>query len=945
MECYGEKGQDNLAAQLATLAKDLDPGQMAQILVQSRPLDGTAVLADFAARLQLAGADLTELGTLQQGWLAQRLEYGHVSDLSHHVVVSTPAQVNRARIQLDLGRGRTERRALEQATSKIVAQIERMDLDVEILQGQAVLELLWASLHPDGAPCPRLDDLHAEGRAEALRLEREAEERRHRRAVRARAARRRIVETLGHAPAPVRGIGTRLLPLQSRLSARPRAGMASLARLRGPDETITSHEPATWRWIETMRTRLRPTLRQARDRLPLGADPEEVMSDHLMRRLCDVTGQETQLTWSIDGHVSRTIFALQMPEETSPGCLDAIVSLDCPYRLSIHIEGMNLASERKRLNRRRKTMYVIAGDKSGRGPSDLLLQQAQEETAQQIIDLRGNKSGIARVGLYLTLTASDAETLEDYLERAAQAIAGIGLEPGTGLAAQLPLWQSTLPLGCDRAGLRKRARTETIGNLFPFTSHTPGHPRGLPLGFTKQGQELVPFDPFHPSLPNQVMNIVGMSGRGKTFLALRFALYMLMAGGRVTVIDRAGSYRWLMELVGGSSAELGSKVNPPAINMWDYDGEAPTPSKVVWLSAAHEIMLATNPGDHLDAVKLSMLSDGIRTVYAAHLKKRSAGERGPRDFPRERELVDWLEQEMRGSRRAADEKARLRELKAGLEPFVGDGEYANLVDRPTNVDFEARMLVIDMQQLGAAVSRIHALALHMITEVVERRATARERAEGAAKGLREMLIIDEGWFLIRYGAGGAFINNLARQGRALGLWLVFITQQLSDLVNDPTAAALFNAASVTFLYQQSDEGAGQEGGTAWLARTLGLSSDEVDQLSRLSQGNDQSYAEMFMLRRSSFSGTARRGVVQVMASKYEYWLFTSKPDPDKPRRLAMVKAHDGDVWEAVKALAEGQLPPDNALYDAELLPTVDTTHPLGPTGPVDKTGSRLEVIK
>ena len=198
--------------------------------------------------------------------------------------------------------------------------------------------------------------------------------------------------------------------------------------------------------------------------------------------------------------------------------------------------------------------------------------------------------------------------------------------------------------------------------------------------------------------------------------------------------------------------------------------------------------------------------------------------------PTERALVAWLAEE---AARVQDETRRelLLGLAAKLEPFVLEGRYAALVDRQTSVDLEAPMLVFDLDGLAPT---LHALVMFMIAESVDRRAKRRRLREGRAESVRELLVIDEGWFLVKYAAAGAWIEELARRGRHWGLFLVFITQQVSDLVDDPTAATLFNAASVQLLFRQKDQrGADGEGGIAWLAEALGLSREETAQLGRL----------------------------------------------------------------------------------------------------------------
>jgi len=467
---------------------------------------------------------------------------------------------------------------------------------------------------------------------------------------------------------------------------------------------------------------------------------------------------------------------------------------------------------------------------------------------------------------------------------------------GRGTGHQLPLWQATLPLGRDATGRCYRMRAETIGNAFPFLIHSPGTARGYPLGFTAVGHELVLLDPADPSLPNSLMNIVGRSSSGKTFLAQKFALWTLLQGGRATIIDRAGHYETLLALVGGVCARLGA-AHPPALNLWDRGGASTTmeAAKVGFVLDAHEILLAQDPRDRLGGRQRAVLERGIRTVYAWHAADSSA--------PLEHELVRWLEDE--ATQADADERALLRDLAARLGPFTGDGRHAALLDRPTSVDLEAPLLVFDLDGLPPT---LHALAMFVVAEAVDRR-VRRGAHGGAGAQMREMLIIDEGWFVVRYAGAGAWIDELARRGRHWGLFLCFITQQLSDLTDDPAAAALFNQASCQLLFRQKDQrgGAEAEGGLSWLACALGLSSEEVRQLERLG-GVPGEYAEMLLLRESRESATVRRGVVQVIAHPLEHWLMSSDPLRDVPRRTAMIAACGGDVWAALTALAAGTEP-------------------------------------
>ena len=104
----------------------------------------------------------------------------------------------------------------------------------------------------------------------------------------------------------------------------------------------------------------------------------------------------------------------------------------------------------------------------------------------------------------------------------------------TALLAAQPLVKETVLLRTDLAGVDGK---ELIVSRFETA---PGWAHGRHYHV---GHELVLFDPADPSLPNSLMNIVGRSGAGKTFLAQKLALLTILTGGRVTVIDRAGWQR------------------------------------------------------------------------------------------------------------------------------------------------------------------------------------------------------------------------------------------------------------------------------------------------------------------------------------------------------------------------------------------------------------------
>ncbi|HVC82158.1 MAG TPA: hypothetical protein VNL35_16835 [Chloroflexota bacterium] len=646
---------------------------------------------------------------------------------------------------------------------------------------------------------------------------------------------------------------------------------------------------------------------------------EQIGARTLLRRLTAVSAREHLDYLAIDGIFARSFFLLAPPDLTDPGWLDRLVGLDCPCRIAIHLEGLDRQGERNRLKRRRRSFHAINSEQAMvSGLLDVDAESAQAETAHIARETQDPRQAIVRWSLYVTVFAQSKEELDEHAARAYTALASdIACEPGQALPHQLPIWQSTLPFCLDTAHRTCRAMSATIGNAFPFLTHNPGMTDGLALGFTAVGHELVLLNPFDRSLPNALMNDVGASGSGKTYLAQKLGLQMRLRGGRVTILDHSpGHYRSLTRLVGGCEVSLGAP-EPPTINLWDYDGTL-TRMKLAFVADAHAILLADEPGENLGALERAALERGIRSLYARH--RQITEETGSLSIPLEREMIAWLEEEARLARDAQDEAEylRLHQMAVKLAPYVGEGEdagrHAALVDRHTSIDTANRFLVFDLEGMDEG---LQAFVMFLITESVQRRVYRAAGAHDPAE--QELLIIDEGYLNLITGGDHAkrWLSHLARRGRHWGLFLLFITQQLSDLLDDPTAASLFNNASVQLLFRQDDQ-KNNDGRSAVdrLGAVLALSPEEVRRLAGLGTVEGVS-TEMLLLRKSKQSGTTKRGVVEIIAHPLEHALFGSNAD-EVTYRERMIEALDGNVWAAIKACAAGLEVPEHLEEDETL---------------------------
>jgi len=592
---------------------------------------------------------------------------------------------------------------------------------------------------------------------------------------------------------------------------------------------------------------------------------------------------------------TRSLYLLGPLEVSSPGALGDLIALECPYRLSWHLRGLENYRERGRVLRKRKAAAsaVRRALERGRLPNlndeDMALEAA--ELAQE---LRGASGGLVQSTLVLTLEAGSLEALDAATRRVLSVIrTRLGMEPGRGRGYQGPLWRASLPLGQN--AVRRRAtrwHTAVVGNALPFLGNSPGTPTGLPLGFTARGHELVLLDLIHPSLATSVITVTGAAGSGKTFLLLRLALWTRLRGGRVTLVARADHFAPFVDLCGGVYLAPGLQDAPPILNLWDLPRGVTLARQVETVVAAHEILLC-NPGAELDPEVRSELDRAIAAVYARYSLAEGPGPLLGASAPRERDLVAELARRaaapgVTARKRELLERAHATLLQYVSDPDYGEGRLAYLVDRHTGVDVDAAVLCWNLADLSP---RLYALTMYTITAAMATR--ARSTFDASRGRSAEFLGIDEGWFMSEFMGAAAHLNDWARRSRHMGLILAFASQQLSDLMK-PGTKPIFDAASLRCVFRLADVRE-QEDTAAWAATVLHCTLEEAHTLTGLPQGS-------MVLMTQTKDGSRRRGEVQVLAPPLEYQCFTTETWADVPRRNEAV-ARLGSVGAAIKELA------------------------------------------
>jgi len=103
---------------------------------------------------------------------------------------------------------------------------------------------------------------------------------------------------------------------------------------------------------------------------------------------------------------------------------------------------------------------------------------------------------------------------------------------------------------------------------------------------------------------------------------------------------------------------------------------------------------------------------------------------------------------------------------------------------------------------------------------------------------QRLLVVDEAWLLLQHQDGGRFLESIVRLARSYGLGLVFITQDVKNVLSDPRGTVIVENVFTTLLLRQSSKSQQVTSQTQQLvAEQFGLSGEEQRRLASATPGH------------------------------------------------------------------------------------------------------------
>ncbi|MDZ4834159.1 MAG: ATP-binding protein [Candidatus Melainabacteria bacterium] len=581
---------------------------------------------------------------------------------------------------------------------------------------------------------------------------------------------------------------------------------------------------------------------------------------------------QNEYLW-LDGKFIGTQYMFKMPHDTWMGWLVDLLTLGVEYTMSVFIHQCNQDKVRADLKRKYHLGMVTSTQLA---TPDLEGLEGTRRAASAIQEFLRSSNKAFDCSLYISSQCDTQEQLDQNMDEIRRVFKNRGANMDRGQLLQLDAWQSTLSVGVDRLAIIHRVMSPIVGTMWPFFTASCGTPDGVPFGFALTSREPVLLNPFFRGAGKDANNmfVVGTTGAGKSFAVSMLILRLLPMGVRFVLIDKTvdkfGAYRFITELLGPDlcayvdlGPNSGFMLNPFDLGPDDQLKGEPSHDKISSLLSLLDLMLAPEGNEELNVQEKSLLDGLIRLCY---MEAQLSGK-----VPTMSDLARVTAQAA-ASEVDNVQRDRLAMFARGLNLFTRTGAFGGLVDGYTNIDTEKLFIVFDTREVNEP--RLERIAVYILADFIRRRA-----AESKERMVRFAAIIDEASTLMRFKAGARLLDDLSRRARHYGMMLVSITQQLKDFFRQSEQAdSVVKNAHMKILLRQDPSD------LKLLKEILRLRDAEVLAVEAFSKDEEKRRESQALLIVGAVHGTIR-----LVPSPMDYWICTSEPIKDIPKRLKMIQ--------------------------------------------------------
>lgn len=468
----------------------------------------------------------------------------------------------------------------------------------------------------------------------------------------------------------------------------------------------------------------------------------------------------------IDGEYVRTLFVSGYPFVAQSGWLDSLIHFNHSADISYHIHEVDAQYALPKLNRKITELESTRRALERKGAIVGSEITDPLDSAMELRDkIQRGQEKLFQMSLYIALRAESIEELNKTTRMLENTLAARLFNAKTARYQQLEGMQSILPRADDVLSQQRNLDSSSAALAFPFMSSELVQEAGILYGTNNSNGSLVIIDRF--SLHNANSITFAQSGSGKSYATKVEILRQLMQGTKVIVIDPEREYKNLTESVNGTyiklSAKSDEKINPFDLATSAHNG-AQLSQHIQDLTEVISLMAGGLSKRERAAVDKAI----IKTYHEAH------GDEAP--------LLENLYEELHALGQL--------ELCEKLDKYL-TGSLAGVLNRPTNIKLDNRLVVFDIKDLDESLRQIMMMIIaNFVQNTVK------------AKPEKRLLVIDEGWMLLEHEESARFVSGLVRRARKYYLGVSIISQQANDFLKSDYGRAIASQSSLRILMKQ-----------------------------------------------------------------------------------------------------------------------------------------------
>ncbi|MUN35360.1 VirB4 family type IV secretion system protein [Actinomadura litoris] len=493
---------------------------------------------------------------------------------------------------------------------------------------------------------------------------------------------------------------------------------------------------------------------------------------------------------ALPGGVCASFAVAGYPRDVGAGWLEPLLTYPGRLDVSLHVEPVPPLVAAQRLRRQLARLESASRTDAQRGRlADFAAEAAADDAADLAASLARGHGRLFRVGLYLSVHATDPGELEAQVQRVRALAASLLLDAQPTTFRALQGWTTTLPLGHDSVKTRRVFDTAALAAAFPFTSpdlHPNLTDAPVLYGLNAYSSGVVVWDRFAQDNYNSVT--IARSGAGKSYFTKLETLRLLYQGVHIAVIDPEDEYQRLCHAVGGTHIALGA----PGVCFNPFDlPDGKEDDTLIRRALFVQTLIAAMLGEPLTPAARSVLD---RAVLAAY---RTCGiTADPRTWNRRAPLLaDLTSQLDLYAQTGTPNACAAADLAARLAPFV-TGSYRGMFAGPTSTRPHGHLIVFSLRDLPEETRTVGMLLAldaiwRQVTDPGDRR--------------RRLVVVDEAWMLMREDEGARFLYRLAKSARKHWAGLAVVTQDAADLLGSDLGQAVIANSATQILLRQAPQ--------------------------------------------------------------------------------------------------------------------------------------------